>query len=70
MRIAGGVAVVLGVAAAGLVVAAVLGAVGGSAGGYVCFGLGALLFGGAGVALLAGSRAVPDDWPPRDEDSR
>lgn len=70
MRIAGGVALGVAVAAAGLIAAAVAGALGGSTGGYVCFGIVAVVFGIAGAALLAGSTTMPDNWPPRDDDSR
>lgn len=67
MRITGGVSLAIGLAALGLIVAALLRGAGGTTGGYVCFGIVALVFGGAGVALLAGSGVLPDDWPPRDD---
>lgn len=69
MRVAGGVLLGVGVAAAGLIVAAAAGAVGGSIGGYVCFGIVALVFGIGGVAMLAGSTTMPNNWPPRDDDT-
>lgn len=66
MAVGGGVALAIGLAALGFVVAALLGGAPGTAGGYVCFGAVAVVFGGAGIAMLAGSRVMPKDWPPRD----
>lgn len=69
MAAGGGVALAVGLAAAGFVVAALVGGAPGTAGGYVCFGLVAVVFGGAGIAMLAGSRVMPTDWPPRDDEN-
>jgi hypothetical protein len=66
MRITGAVSSLIGAVALVLVALGAVGAVGGSWSGYACLGACALLFGGAGVALLAGSRAMPADWPPPD----
>jgi hypothetical protein len=68
MSIAGGISLAIGLSALGLVVAALVGVVGASASGYVCFGFMGALFAFAGVALLSASRVVPDRWPPRDDD--
>ncbi|GAA4210553.1 hypothetical protein GCM10022220_30550 [Actinocatenispora rupis] len=67
MAVGGGVALGIGLAALGFVVAALVGGAPGTVAGYVCFGLVALVFGGSGVAMLAGSRVMPPDWPPRDD---
>jgi hypothetical protein len=64
MRIAGLVSLAVGAAALVFVVLGAVGVVGGNAAGYACLGVCALLFGGAGLALLAGSRVMPRDWPP------
>ncbi len=68
MRIAGTVS--LGVAVVALVFMALgtVGAVGASGGGYTCLAVFVVLFGGAGWALLAGSRVMPRDWPPEPPD--
>jgi len=67
MRVAGGITLGLGLAATGLIVAGLVGAIAGSTSGYVCFGVVAAAFCLAGVAMLAGSGTIPDDWPPRDD---
>lgn len=68
MRIAGGTALAIGLLSAAAVLVALLTGLGGTVGGYVCFGIVAVVFVGAGVSMLAGSRAMPDGWPPRDDD--
>jgi hypothetical protein len=64
MRITGLVSLAAGAAALVFVVLGAVGAVGASGTGYACLAVCALLFGGAGLALLAGSRVMPKDWPP------
>lgn len=67
MRIAGFVSLAVGAAAVVFLALGSVGAVGGNWAGYTCLAVCAVLFGGAGFALLAGSRVLPKDWPPPDD---
>jgi hypothetical protein len=64
MRVAGVVSVLVAGAALVFLAMGLVGGGGGSWTGYACLAACAVLFGGAGAALLAGSRVMPKNWPP------
>lgn len=68
MGVAGAIALAIGLVAAAFVLVALITDTGGTLSGYLCFGLLAVLFVFAGVSMLAGSRVMPDRWPPRDDE--